>query len=138
MDEKRWSSRILIRYALIQMPGLIVLILVLVMLRRWVNIPLWLLWTIVILSVVKDMIMFPLVWQAYDKDSHDNPNSLTGRLGTATERLSPVGHIRIRGELWRAEIADTDLSINKGETVRVIRSDGLTLIVEPEEDQSLS
>jgi membrane protein implicated in regulation of membrane protease activity len=134
MDEKRWSSRVLMRYALIQLPGLAVLVLVLVLLQRWVQMPLWLLWTIVLLSVVKDVIMFPIVWRAYDKDSHDSSNSLTGELGTTTECLSPAGHIRIKGELWRAEIADTDIPVDKGETVRVLSSDGLTLIVKPEKD----
>jgi membrane-bound serine protease (ClpP class) len=104
------------------------------MLQWWVNIPMWLLWTIVLLSVAKDVIMFPIVWRAYDKDCANNANALIGSLGTSTEHLSPNGHIRVRGELWRAEVVNADLSINKGETVRVLGLRGLTLIVELEED----
>ena len=133
MNEKRWSSRVIVRYALIQLPGLAVLVLVMFMLQWWVNIPMWLLWTIVLLSVVKDVILFPIVWRAYDKDSANHANSLTGLLGTSAERLSPAGHIRVRGELWRVEVVNADLPINKGTPVRVIGSRGLTLIVEPEE-----
>lgn len=75
--------------------------------------------------------MFPFVWRAYDKFS---PDSLVGSKGKAVERLSPTGYIIIQGELWRAEVVRGNNPVNKGETVVVRGSQGLTLLVQSETD----
>jgi membrane protein implicated in regulation of membrane protease activity len=121
-----WSHKVLLRYSLFQLPGLALLTSILVLLRYWVFIPSWAVWTFISLCVIMDVIMYPFVWRAYDKD---NPNSMSGSQGTATGRLSPSGYVRINGELWRAEMIEGDSAIEKGDVVTVTGIRGLTLIV---------
>lgn len=56
------------------------------------------------------------------------PQTMIGLEGRALEDLSPVGRIKVRGEIWRA--ASRSGMISKGETVVVVEVDGLTLTVE--------
>jgi membrane-bound serine protease (ClpP class) len=53
---------------------------------------------------------------------------LVGEIGEVTETLSPVGTIRVQGELWQAEC--TGGTINKGEKVIIKKMSGLKLFVE--------
>jgi membrane protein implicated in regulation of membrane protease activity len=56
---------------------------------------------------------------------------LIGTEGIAEERLDPSGYIRVHGELWRAEVIDKTIPVEKGETVLIERAYGLTLLVKP-------
>lgn len=131
MNQKEWSHRAIIRYTLFQVPGIVLLVLVLILVRRWMEIPFWFFWGMIVLWVAKDVIMFPFVWRAYDPDHSQYPNSLIGSHGTAQDRLAPSGYVRIRGELWKAEVWGSDPPIEKGKSVRVMEVRGLTLIVLP-------
>lgn len=126
MNKRMWSQQVLTKYSLLQLPGLALLILILVLLRYWINIPTWAVWTFISLLVIVDVIMYPFVWRAYDKD---DPNTMSGSRGIAADRLSPSGYVRIKGELWRAEIIEGDSVIEKGDVVTVTDIRGLTLIV---------
>lgn len=53
---------------------------------------------------------------------------LVGEIGEVTETLSPVGTIRVQGELWNAECPGG--TINKGEKVIIKKISGLKLFVE--------
>ena len=55
----RYKSRILVRYALLQLPGLAPLVLILVFVQRWVDFPAWLFWSSIAIWVVKDAILYP-------------------------------------------------------------------------------
>jgi membrane-bound serine protease (ClpP class) len=55
--------------------------------------------------------------------------TLIGARGEVAAPCEPVGQIRVEGELWRARC---ERGAGRGETVRVIGRDGLTLLVEPE------
>jgi NfeD-like C-terminal, partner-binding len=55
----------------------------------------------------------------------------TGEVGVTRERLAPIGYIRVRGTLWRAELAGGGPPLEAGKTVRVQDRRGLTLIVVP-------
>ena len=57
--------------------------------------------------------------------------NLVGAIGEVTERLSPSGHIRVEGELWRARSSSELLP---GSRVRVVAVHGLTLEVENAEN----
>jgi membrane-bound ClpP family serine protease len=122
-----WSRQVLLKYSLLQLPGLALLILILLLLRHWISIPAWAIWTIISLNVIVNVIMYPIVWRAYEKD---NPDSMYGSQGIAADRLSPSGHVRIKGELWRAKIIEGGSAIEKGEAVTVKGISGLTLIVQ--------
>jgi membrane-bound ClpP family serine protease len=75
------------------------------------------------------MILFPFVWRACEKG---HPNTIIESKGTAVDRLSPSGYVRINGELWRAKVIESDSAIEKGEILTVRDLDGLTLVVQPE------
>ena len=55
------SYRIIIRYSLLQLPAIALVIGLLYLVRRWVDIPLWLHWGIIIVWIAKDIILFPFV-----------------------------------------------------------------------------
>jgi membrane-bound serine protease (ClpP class) len=54
-----------------------------------------------------------------------------GTLGEVRRPLEPLGSIYAEGEEWSARSAD-DRPVPRGAAVRVIRTDGLTLVVEPD------
>ena len=54
-----------------------------------------------------------------------------GTRGTARSELAPSGIVRVVGEEWTARSADRSV-IHDGTAVRVVRQDGLVLIVEAE------
>jgi membrane protein implicated in regulation of membrane protease activity len=124
-------SRVYVRYGLLMIPGTLALVLILIVIGHWVVIPVWLFGTIVALSIAKDVIMFPFVWQAYDQKPSTSPGSMIARRGIAKERLAPVGYIQVGGELWRAEKIGDGPPIEIGEWVRVKKIDGLKLFVIP-------
>jgi membrane-bound ClpP family serine protease len=54
--------------------------------------------------------------------------ALIGATARATSRLDPEGHVRVNGELWRARVVSG--AVEAGADVRVLRLEGLTLVVE--------
>jgi membrane-bound serine protease (ClpP class) len=133
--KKGWSTRAVLKYTLLQLPVVVGLIMVLFVIRHWVNIPTWLLWSLVGLLVLKDIVMFPVVWRAYDQSRPGDATAIVGMRGTAKERLTPSGYVEVHGELWRAEVMESGLSIEKGDRVRVVGIEGLTLLVQPEHEE---
>lgn len=55
-----------------------------------------------------------------------------GAIGIATTDIDPIGEIRVLGEYWRAKARKG--SIKKGEKIRVVDRDGLTMVVEKVEE----
>ena len=137
MKKRRRSTRILVRYALLQLPGIALLALILVFIQRWVDLPAWVAWGSITIWVVKDAILYPFVRRAYDWDHPQGVNSMVGAQGLAKERLAPSGYVQVRGELWKAELMEGSPPLEKGERVRVEGVRGLRLIVQPgdEEDE---
>lgn len=131
MFEQKYSSRIIIRYSLLQLPGIALVIVLLFFIRRWVEIPLWLMWLIPLAWVIKDIILFPFVWRAYDWDQKNRGHSIIGMRGVVSETLNPTGYILVRGELWKAETMEKDTPIEKGQNVVIYAINGLTLHVKP-------
>lgn len=124
------QTRVIVRYALFQIPALVLLILILILIRRWVHLPGWLFWGSIAVWLVKDAILFPFVWRAYDRNRFKQLEGLVGTEGIAEERLAPTGYIRVHGELWQAEVVRADIIIEKGEPVRIRGIKGLRLQVE--------
>jgi hypothetical protein len=56
---QRRSTRILVRYALLQLPGIALLVLILVFVQRWVDLPAWVAWGSITIWAVKDAILYP-------------------------------------------------------------------------------
>ena len=136
MEEAGWTVRVLVRYVLLQVPGTALLVLILIQLRNWFDLPVWSVWGLVAISVAKDVILFPFVWRAYDWDRHKEAHSMVGRRGIAKERLAPSGYTQIHGELWKAKVVGGGPPIEKGEAVRVEEMRGLTLLVRPDKEES--
>jgi membrane-bound serine protease (ClpP class) len=130
MNKRSWSYRVLIRYTLLQLPALALLVSTLILLRWVIDIPLWATIVLTLLWIVKDVVMFPFVWRAYDQNSLGHANSMVGLPGVTIEQLSPSGYIQVRGELWRAELEKGHPPIDKGEQIYVRGHRGLTLLVE--------
>lgn len=131
-----WSGLVLAKYWALQLPAAALLIVVLRAVGDHFAWPPWVVWTIVGAWVAKDAILYPFVWRSYDPHYPATlPYSMEGGKGVAIERIDPSGFVRIWGELWRAELARGARCIEQGETVRVLGRHGLTLVVEPEEEQ---
>ncbi|MFZ0614015.1 MAG: NfeD family protein [Desulfobacterales bacterium] len=124
------TVKVVLRYALIQLPGLLLLILLILLVNRWWrSVPLWMGLAIVTLAVIKDVVLFPLTWRAYAGGDPNDPSVMIGRRGTVTARLDPEGYVQVQGERWRAEADAGDRPVEKGRSVTVVGLDGLKLTV---------
>ena len=94
--------------------------------------PLWLFWSIIGFWIVKDALLFPFVWRAYDWEQTDRSRAMLGARAIARERLAPAGYVRIHGELWRAEKIGDGPPVEAGQRVKIVNVQGLTLFVEQE------
>ena len=127
---ERPTLKVMLRYALIQVPGTVLLVLVILLIDRWwVTVPLWLGLGIVGLAIVKDLVLFPLLWRSYAGSDPDDPSSMIGRRGIVIGRLDPEGYVRVRGELWWAEADVNDHPVEEGRRVAVVGVSGLKLYV---------
>jgi membrane protein implicated in regulation of membrane protease activity len=132
LNLKKIPRSIYLRYVLLNIPGLVAVILILIIIQRWIVLPVWLFWSAIGFWIVLDVVLFPFVWRAYDWDRPGRSQSMIGERGIAKERLAPSGYVQVHGELWRAEILGEESTIEKGQTVRIIKIEGLTLFVVPE------
>ena len=128
---KEAKRRIVLRYALYQIPDVAIFVLILFVLHQWVHLSLGLVVALVSLWIVKYVLVFSFVWRAYDKPPPGNVRTLIGTEGIAEERLDPSGYIRVHGELWRAEVIGKPVVIEKGQAVLIEDASGLTLLVKP-------
>jgi len=120
------------RYILFQAPGWALAAVVAVSVWRWLGIDLWLAMAGVAIWVAKDFVLYPFVRGAYERKAETGAESLIGMTGVVQRRIAPRGLIRVRGELWRAELARGESTIETGETVRVSGARGLMLLVSRE------
>jgi membrane-bound serine protease (ClpP class) len=68
--------------------------------------------------------------QARHREVHTGSEELIGAIGTVRSPLDPVGHVFVKGALWRAHTPDNQ-TLDVGEEVVVEGIDGLTLTVAP-------
>jgi membrane protein implicated in regulation of membrane protease activity len=67
------------------------------------------------------------LWYTKRRRVQMGPETLVGSIGRVVTPCSPLGQIRVQGELWRANCPE---GAGAGEEVRVVALDGLTLLVE--------
>ncbi len=127
-----WSIRILIKYALIQLPGALLILVCLVLCRRWIAYPAWVMWAILGIWVAKDVVLYPFVWRAYQNQKTETDNPMIGQRGIVKDRVDPAGYVFVRGELWKARTIKEGLVLEPGDTIIVRKRNGLTLYVEKE------
>ena len=132
---KKIPPSVYLRYTLLNLPGALGFILILILVRQGLMLPPWLFWALITGWVAKEVLLFPVVWRAYERPAADAPGALVGECGVAKKRLDPCGYIQVRGELWRAEHIGAGPPIEAGRLVRIRKMKGLTLYVVPEEAQ---
>jgi membrane protein implicated in regulation of membrane protease activity len=130
------SLRIVVKYFLLQLPGQAAFVLILLLVRQWVEIPLHLTWGLLGFWIGKDIVMFPFLWRFYDPERYPDRFQMRGRRGVALTRLNPAGLVRVRGEKWQAEISEGRAPIEPGEAICVEAVDGLKLTVASCTEQS--
>ncbi|MGC9325145.1 MAG: NfeD family protein [Desulfomonilia bacterium] len=118
------------RYVLIQLLGLVAVAGVLILIRIWIGLPVWLLIVLCVLWIAKDVALFPFVWQAYDWGSGQKTSPMVGMEGYVLSELDPEGYVEVRGERWKAERRPGETQLRTGDKIRVIDMAGLKLIVE--------
>jgi membrane-bound serine protease (ClpP class) len=59
------------------------------------------------------------------------PETLVGRHAVVASACAPLGQVQLDGEIWTARCPS---GASRGERVRIAGVEGLTLIVEPDED----
>ncbi len=123
--DKKYPKPAIIKYLLLQIPALILLICI--VLWFYLSGVLSLIWfmLIVLIWVMKDVLLFFVVWKAYDT-SKKIPVS---ERGMTIENLDPDGYIEVGSELWRATCTQKNQTIKKGREVKIIAIKGLTLEV---------
>lgn len=130
-----WSAGVLAKYWALQLPAAALVAVLLHLARDPFGLQDWLVWSLVAAWVAKDAALYPLVWRSYDPEPVGTANSFEGARGVAAERLAPAGYVHVQGELWQAELVDRSAAVDRGAPVRVLALRGLTLLVEPEEDE---
>ena len=120
------------KYALFQIPGLVLLGFALLGAVRWLDMSHPVAWGILVFWLLKDVAMFPFVRVAYESASTGGAHALVGARGIAKQVLSPRGYVQVGSESWKAEVAREHAPLPEGAAVRVLSVQGLTLLVEPE------
>lgn len=124
-----WSRQVLTRYFAFQLAGWFVVFVVTSFAAEIFAWPKEMVWIVVGAWAVKDVVLYPFVWRAYElQDAHAVGYPAAGAEGVVLRRLDPAGTVRIGGERWKA-VAEGDRAIDAGERVRVVGRDGMTLIV---------
>lgn len=121
-----------VTYALMQLPGaaLVALGLYYAAQAQWLSGRLAV--ALLVLWLVKDVLLYPLYRHALEEGPVSELQAMVGRRAVARSGLDPSGLVSIGGERWRARTA-AGHSVTAGQSVRVVATDGLVLVVEPDE-----
>ena len=122
-------AKIYIRYALLNLLGVVVLVGILLIIRFYIPLPGWVMVVMVTIWLLKDVALFPLVWRAYDWDRPGISRVMTGAVGVVKKPLVPRGFVQIDGELWKAKNIGSEKVVERGTPVRVMKRIGLTVHV---------
>jgi membrane-bound serine protease (ClpP class) len=90
-------------------------------------------WSVIFASVIISTFFFVFILGLGIKAQRRKPTTgiegLIGEAGQVIETLKPEGVVRVHGEIWNAESLSG--TIQKGNRIRVVRINGLKLLVEP-------
>ena len=117
------------KYLLLQIPGWIIATIILWSAQQWLAASPWIVSVGVSAWILKDLVLYPLVRTAYESDVKTGIEQLIGDRGVVQNELAPRGKVRVRGELWSAEIASGSQPLAQGEPVLILGAQGITLIV---------
>jgi membrane-bound ClpP family serine protease len=126
----RWpGARTILKYALVQLPDIVIFAVVMLTLQRWLDLSPILVGVLIAIWILKDILMFPLLRRSFEENRPEDAHPMIGETGTARDRLDPTGYVVIHGELWQAELLEGHPPVEPGEPVRVEEARGLTLLV---------
>ena len=128
------SLKVITRYIILQSPLTVALFILLMLSQNTRAISSKVIFVILVVSIAKDILLYPFVWKTYDPGHQKKQNPMIGLTGTAQEGFEQEGYIMVRGELWRAQVVRRNLTIEKDEKVLVCGADGLTLLIIPIDD----
>jgi membrane protein implicated in regulation of membrane protease activity len=122
------------RYTLLQIPGWVGAGLIVYAARNWVGLADWIAVGIFAVFVAKDFVLYRFVKHAYEARWKPGPVELIGQRGIAVEPVAPSGYVRVRGELWMAEVARGAEPVPADAPIRVqaVRGDTLLVMVAPD------
>ena len=129
MKQPDINKRLILRYSLFQIPSLIIIMLLLYLIDRWYGLNNIIMMSIIAGWILKDIFLFPFVRKAYHIREHDKSKMMLYEKGTAVKAIDSIGFVRINGELWQAELADSNDPINKNDPIEVTEICGLKLKV---------
>lgn len=89
--------------------------------------PEWAVPVIVLGAIVEVAETFFWVWYSRRHRARVGAETLVGELAEVVTRCAPLGQARLQGEIWRARCDET---AERGEVVRVVALEDLTLVVE--------
>jgi len=123
----------LLRYILLQIPGLAL-----------ISILLWFLWSkgwvsaitaglIILALVIKDIIFYPFYKKAMQPGPTDMVTRMHGAEALVRTPLDPEGHVSVRGEIWQARNIGKK-PLFPGDRVVIVGHRGLTLYVRSAEE----
>lgn len=122
------TKKVVIRYILLQLPAFAVVSIIMYFIYATLDLQGYIVLLILAGWMVKDALIFPFIWQAYDSGSRSAADAMIGKTGFARKRLDPEGLVRVGNELWKAYNIGSE-AIEKGEEVVVRDIQGLTLTV---------
>jgi len=119
----------LIRYAALQVPGLLIVLILLLYARDqgWISMT-----TVVLLLVVlvaKDVVLYPFFQKALQPGYTDMVARLHGQRARVINTLDPEGQVKLKGEIWNAKSIHGE-PVEAGSWVMVSGHRGLKLHVE--------
>ena len=119
------------KYFLLQLPGQVAFILILLLARQWLETPAYLIWGLLGFWVGKDIFLFPFLWRFHDPNQYPDRFWMDGRNGFTLTRLNPDGYVQVQGERWQAGIYEGQSFIEQSEAIRIEAVNGLKLTVRP-------
>jgi len=90
--------------------------------------------TVTLVSVAFFLTVVGLALRARRRPVVSGKEELIGRTAEATTSFKNEGRVRVRGEDWQAR---TQRPVQRGQRVRIIAIEGLTLIIEPETETQM-
>jgi membrane protein implicated in regulation of membrane protease activity len=126
MKYKRYTAHTIIT-TLLEETALVAVVLWLLP-KAGINIPLWGLILMMVALGTYAWVAYRLGRKALDKKPISSPD--VGSRGRTTTPISPIGYVRVNGELWRASSSS---NIDAGEEIAVAGREGMTLLVSPVE-----
>ncbi|TVP90513.1 MAG: hypothetical protein EA347_02995 [Thioalkalivibrio sp.] len=117
-------------YALLQIPGLALVLLVVLALLRWGWIDTTAAAVVMVLWLAKDAVLYPFYRHALAPESAVSPGveGQMGRIGHCRTEVNGRGMVEVQGERWLARSADGS-RIAPGLRVEVVGHDGMVLQV---------